>query len=1320
LDGSANNRAPDHSLTQLSDGSLVVVWQNNLTFSDVYGRKLDVGVVIPNTAPMLKDAPTPVLAAESEDSRAPVGAVGTLVGTLVDLDSSPGGLDNVTDPDAGAQTGIAVTAVTIPAGTPTGAWWYSTDDGVNWSQMGTVSDTSARLLAADASTRVYFQPSADFNGTITDAITFKAWDRSLGVNGSTLNTTLYNTFSTQTDTADLTINPVNDAPTLTVTGANTFAEGNAPVLVLNAASIADVENDPIKGATVTIADFVVGDELKINGVTTGDTGANIHFIFSGNVLTLTGEDTFQNYQDALKLVTFEATSLDPSAGGTRPTAHIDFRVSTETPLGPSDALFTRYLPDVDAVSPVQGFAETPRAILLDDLDGDGKNDLIIADSDATSGFRFNLVVQHGNGDGTFSSPQTYEIGQNLAVDDRPVSMVLGHFDSDASLDLAITSSVSNQVFVFLGDGSGGFMPSPWPSASPPPGYSTGNKPAALATADYDSDGFADLIVANVDDSSPITLLKGNGAGGFSQAGSLQVGTSTGVRSIAAADLNGDFNVDIIAVDDLNEAAVFFGDGTGQFSDGLGNAGSARTYAVGSTPSAVAVADLNGDGRPDIVVANAGSDDLSVLLQAADHSFGPAGAYAAGTEPSALSVGDLNGDGFLDLAVANNGSSDVSVLLGNGNGTFQLATAYGVRTNPRAVVIADIDNNGGLDIATANLTGHSVSVLINNTSSFSRVEHATVVIDALNNKPDVTGPTQLPGAANVPITVTGVSFADPDGGTGQETVTFTATIGTFAAFGGGGVSVDDTNPQALQLVGTIADLNAFMTAGNLSFTTSAADTIGVTIDDNAHTGSVAESDSTTISVVLNAAPVVTPTNPATPVSFTERAGPVVIDDQIVVSDSDNPPGLAEVTVTISSGFTPGDVLAADASGTLLTADYDTSTHALTISGTGTLLDYQTVLRRVTFDNPEDAGNPLAGHNPTNFGASTSRIFTFVADDGSVDSADATTTIDVFGINETPELSGIPSSITFNENTNLFLASGAASPFDVDSIIQGGTVKILNGLTSDRLATSPTSGINSSFNPNTGTLTFSSSGTSSNYTTFLNSIRYFNTVFDDPSNGGANPTRTIEWKINDGSLTSTTQTEIVTINAINDAPVVSVANSSQVGAEDTDLSITGLSIVDPDLAGGSIEATLAVGHGTLNVSTVANGASVSDNNSGSVRLTGTLAKINTTLATADAIVYHPTQDYHGSDTLSVTVDDKGNTGSDPGVPPAGTGGPNNEEGSGTVDLTVTSINDEPSGVDNTIVTDEDTAYTFKAADFGFTDPIDERGQDHEPAGRRNPEQ
>ena len=188
--------------------------------------------------------------------------------------------------------------------------------------MGTVSDTSARLLAADAERARLFPAERGLQRHDHRCGTFKAWDRSLGVNGSTLNTTLYNTFSTQTDTADLTINPVNDAPTLTVTGANTFAEGNAPVLVLNAASIADVENDPIKGATVTIADFVVGDELKINGVTTRRHRANIHFIFSGNVLTLTGEDTFQNYQDALNSSPLRrpAWIQAPAARGPRPTS----------------------------------------------------------------------------------------------------------------------------------------------------------------------------------------------------------------------------------------------------------------------------------------------------------------------------------------------------------------------------------------------------------------------------------------------------------------------------------------------------------------------------------------------------------------------------------------------------------------------------------------------------------------------------------------------------------------------------------------------------------------------------------------------------------------------------------------------------------------------------------------------------------------------------------------------------------------------------------------------------------------------------------------
>ena len=120
-----------------------------------------------------------MLAAENEDVGAPVGAVGTLVSSLVDLPGG-GGLDNVTDVDATPLTGIALTGTN----TANGSWFYSIDNGANWLAVGAVSGASALLLAADANTRLYFQPTPDFAGTVTNAITFRAWDQTSGSNGA--------------------------------------------------------------------------------------------------------------------------------------------------------------------------------------------------------------------------------------------------------------------------------------------------------------------------------------------------------------------------------------------------------------------------------------------------------------------------------------------------------------------------------------------------------------------------------------------------------------------------------------------------------------------------------------------------------------------------------------------------------------------------------------------------------------------------------------------------------------------------------------------------------------------------------------------------------------------------------------------------------------------------------------------------------------------------------------------------------------------------------------------------------------------------------
>ena len=175
--------------------------------------------VLANAAPTLDNTKSPALTAQNEDSGVPIGAVGTLVSSLVDFASPAGQVDNVIDPDAGALLGIAVTA----ADTTNGTWYYSVDDGTNWNALGAVADNNGRLLAADANTRLYFQPNANYNGTQGSAITVRAWDQTSGSNGALADTSTNGgstAFSSATDTASLVVNPVNDAPVQVFTGTN--------------------------------------------------------------------------------------------------------------------------------------------------------------------------------------------------------------------------------------------------------------------------------------------------------------------------------------------------------------------------------------------------------------------------------------------------------------------------------------------------------------------------------------------------------------------------------------------------------------------------------------------------------------------------------------------------------------------------------------------------------------------------------------------------------------------------------------------------------------------------------------------------------------------------------------------------------------------------------------------------------------------------------------------------------------------------------------------------------------------------------------------
>src|SRR6185436_12956711 len=153
--------------------------------------------------------------------------------------------------------------------------------------------------------------------------------------------------------------------------------------------------------------------------------------------------------------------------------------------------------------------------------------------------------------------------------------------------------------------------------------------------------------------------------------------------------------------------ILLGNGAGGYSQAAGS-----PVSVGDGPFSIVASDLNGDGRLDLVVPSFIASNVSLLLGNGFGGFGPAAGspITAGSSPASVAVGDLNGDGKADLAVANDNSANVSILLGNGTGAFSQAAGspIAVGTFPQSIVAADLNRDGTLDLAVANEAASSNS------------------------------------------------------------------------------------------------------------------------------------------------------------------------------------------------------------------------------------------------------------------------------------------------------------------------------------------------------------------------------------------------------------------------------------------------------------------------------------------------------------------------------------------------------------------------------------------------------------------------------------
>jgi hypothetical protein len=244
-----------------------------------FEQTFTIAVTNTNDAPVLDVSKSPTLNPIKAGSGAPVGAVGTLVSSLIDFASPAGQIDNVTDQDAGAGLGIAVVASDSTKGT----WWYTIDGGTSWTTLGIVGITGARLLAADGLTRLYFQPKFAVVGDVTAGLSFRAWDRATGTNGGFVTTgPNFNggtkAFSVDIDTIDVKV--TNNAPTLNATKTPVFTaiveDGPRPsdgklgsatsiISLIDTSSIAggldnysDADGNPTYGIAITAADETHG------------------------------------------------------------------------------------------------------------------------------------------------------------------------------------------------------------------------------------------------------------------------------------------------------------------------------------------------------------------------------------------------------------------------------------------------------------------------------------------------------------------------------------------------------------------------------------------------------------------------------------------------------------------------------------------------------------------------------------------------------------------------------------------------------------------------------------------------------------------------------------------------------------------------------------------------------------------------------------------------------------------------------------------------------------------------------------------------------
>jgi hypothetical protein len=657
----------------------------------------------------------------------------------------------------------------------------------------------------------------------------------------------------------------------------------------------------------------------------------------------------------------------------------------------------------------------PASVIVADVNGDGVPDLVAANE---SGNTFSVLA--GNGDGTFKPSLDFTVGNS------PRALIAGDFNGDGHTDLAVLNYLDGTVSVPLGNGDGTFQAAR--------AYKADLERKAIATGDLDGNGSPDLVVTNYcgnnaacKSNGTVTVFLAGSDGSYRAAASYPVGN--GPVAVALADFNGDGKLDLVALNRIDKTyTVTFGNGDGTF-------GAPLTYQLGKSPLALVVGDFNKDGKADLAISSdCGASsctqpgEIDVLLGHGDGSFAASATYPVGYSPSSLALGDLNGDGIPDLAVANacgedgtckspgtaillagNGTgkftqtgeinignspssiaidslsgsgvnlvvasstdNQVSVLQSDGKGGFKAPVTYPVGAGPSSVAVADFNGDGRKDVAVANFSTSTVSVLFGNGDgtlqmavpysvgtgpeslvavSAKKAGPASLVSANGNNGSTPMG-TDITVLANVQPedlipSVTSLT-ASPTSSVVSQPVTLTATVTGngetpptgSVTFTGGTTSLSDCNGGTSSSVpldpttGTAVCVTALMPLGSDTVTASYSGDSTYDLSSGTTTQTVtAASTSTTVSTSGSPSTVngqVTFTSTTTVVA--PGTGAVSLSGSVTFVDSLNSFGCTNVAINPSTGTAGCTISTMSAGAHIITATYSNDLNYVNSSGT----------------------------------------------------------------------------------------------------------------------------------------------------------------------------------------------------------------------------------------------------------------------------------------------------------------------------------------------------------------------------------------------------